>query len=149
MKIEIIDDNAELTRHIDKSLTKKWHRVTVYNNRDDFVHNSDFSADLFLMDINLWDGNWLDLVEHIRVVEKVEVPIIIISGQTKVGTKNESLVIGADDFIEKPFTMQELDSRIHNIFSHIDARDSKNCWCESKPLFSCLSDDEKIKIFEK
>jgi len=54
MFIEIVDDNIQLTRHLKKSFVRQWYWVKVYNSRDDFVHNSNFSADLFLMDINLW-----------------------------------------------------------------------------------------------
>ncbi len=149
MYIEIVDDNTELTRHLKKSFIRQWHWVSVYNNREDFIHTSHFDADLFLMDINLWDGNWLDLIEHMRVWKHVTAPVIVISWQTKTGTKKDSFVIGADDFLEKPFTIDELKTRIEDIFSHIQSRTWIECGCIKKPLYSCLSQEEKMKIFTK
>jgi len=105
--------------------------------------------DSFLIDINLWDWNWLDLIEHLRVVEQIDSPIIVISGQTITGTKKDSFIIWADDFLEKPFTFNDLEERIENILSHITSRTKIECGCEEKPLFSCLSHNEKIKIFKK
>ena len=75
MYIEIIDDNTQLANYVRKSFEKKWDTVGVYNSRHSFLHESKFDADLFLMDINLWDGNWLDMVEHLRSIEKISVPI--------------------------------------------------------------------------
>lgn len=149
MYIEIIDDNKELTRHLKKSFIKKWFWVQVFNSRNDFLKTSDFKADFFLMDINLWDWNWLDLIEHLRIVRHVDSPVIVMSGQTITGTKKDSFVIWADDFLEKPFTFSDLEERIENILSHVTSRTKIECGCEEKPLFSCLSHNEKIKIFNK
>lgn len=147
MNIEIIDDNEQLAISMEKSFKKKSHNTRVFNSRDAFLHTSRFDADLYIMDINLGDGNWLDLIEHLRVVEKVTNPIIIISWQTRSWTKDEGFAVWADDFIEKPFSMTNLYERIDSIFSHITTRSWDDCWCEKKPLYSCLSEKEKAKLF--
>lgn len=149
MYIEIIDDNEQLALHIQKSCRKRWDTTKVYNSRDQFLHGSDFKADLFIMDINLWDGNWLDLIEHLRLIEKVTTPIIIISWQTISRIKEEWFAVWADDFIEKPFSISDLYERIDTIFSHISMRSSSECWCSEKKLYSCLSENEQKKLFWK
>jgi len=149
MYVEIIDDNEQLAGHILKSFIRKWYKAKVYWSRDDFIHNSDFKADLFIMDINLWDGNGLDLIEHLRVVEKVVNPIIIISGQTESRVKEEGFTLWADDFVEKPFSMTELYERIDTIFSHIATQKWDTCDCTEKKLYSCLSEEERRKLFKK
>lgn len=101
------------------------------------------------MDINLWDWNGLDLIENMRLIKKIDTPIIVVSGQTKTWTKKESFCIWADDYLEKPFTFNELEERIQNIFQHLNSKTKIECGCSEKPLFSCLSDIEKIKIFQK
>jgi len=150
MYIEIVDDNEQLTRHLKKWCERKWDTAKIYNSRDEFLHNSNFKADIFIMDINLWDGNGLDLIEHLRVVEKVSSPIIILSWQTEAKIKEEGFTLWADDFIEKPFSMTDLYERIETIFSHISARAWQDgYWCEEKILYSCLSEEEKAKLFRK
>jgi DNA-binding response OmpR family regulator len=149
MYIEIIDDNKELTRHLKKSFIKKWYGAQVYNSREEFLKLSDFTADIFLMDINLWDWNWLDLIEHLRLTRKINAPVIVMSGQTKTGTKTDSFVIWADDFLEKPFTFNDIEERINDIQLHITSRTKIECGCHEKPLFSCLSGKEKLKMFKR
>lgn len=148
MYIEIVDDNEKLSSQIQKWFRKRWDSATVYNSRDSFVHGSKFDADLYIMDINLWDGNGLDMIEHMRVVENVSNPIIIISGETRSRVMQEWYTLWADDFIEKPFSMSDLFERIETITSHISARKSISCWCQDKPLYSCLSEQEKNKLFK-
>jgi len=149
MYIEIIDDNKQLTRNLRKSFVKKWYGVGIYNSREEFLQLSDFSADIFLMDINLWDGNWLDLIEYLRITKKVNAPVIVMSWQTKTGTKKDSFIIWADDFLEKPFVFRDIEERITDMQLHITSRVKIECGCSDKPLFSCLSEDEKIKMFQK
>ncbi len=150
MHIEIIDDNIQLSGHIKKSFEKKWNTVNTYSSRDEFLHNSKFTnTDLYIMDINLWDGNGLDLIEHLRVVEKLITPIIIISGQTSEETKLEWFELWADDFLEKPFSVQELYARIESIFHRIDIAKAKLAEEEKSKINICFSEEEKSKMFSK
>lgn len=144
MDIEIIDDNIQLSKQMGKSFTKKWHHVTIYNSRDDFLSHSQFSPDVFIMDIQLWDGNWLDLIEHLRKIEKIETPIILVSGETETKTKVEWFNVWADDFLEKPFSVQELHARVENICKR--NTNKKQTQISSNTHIS-LSEKEKNKIF--
>lgn len=142
MYVEIIDDNTQLANYVRKSFEKRWSTVEVYNSRDSFLHESKFNADLFLMDINLWDWNWLDMIEHLRVLEKVTAPIIIVSGQSSSNVRREWLQLGANGFIEKPFSAWELHEEIDTILALVKE------W-KHKTINSCLSDKEKSKLFKK
>lgn len=149
MYVEIIDDNTQLSNYVRKSFEKFWNTVGLYNSRDDFLHTSDFNADLYIMDINLWDGNGLDLIEHMRVLEKVTNPIIIVSGQSDPKIRREWLKIWADGFIEKPFTASELHEKIDDILHHIESVKKGTCEETNSHICSCLSQKEKSKVFQK
>jgi DNA-binding response OmpR family regulator len=69
--------------------------------------------DLFLIDLNLPDGNGLSIVREIRV--ESEVGIIIVSGKTSEIDRVVGLEIGADDYITKPFSPRELLARVQSV----------------------------------
>lgn len=69
--------------------------------------------DIVLIDLNLPDGNGLDVLKRIR--EFSEVPVIVLSVKDKETDKIELLEAGADDYLTKPFGMGELLARIRVI----------------------------------
>jgi DNA-binding response OmpR family regulator len=69
--------------------------------------------DLFLIDLNLPDGNGLTLAKEIRA--ESDVGIIIVSGKTSEIDRVVGLEIGADDYITKPFSPRELLARVQSV----------------------------------
>jgi DNA-binding response OmpR family regulator len=72
-----------------------------------------FMPDIVLLDLMLPDMDGSDLCIKLR--EQSDIPIIIISMKTKVTEKIHALMAGADDFLSKPFSMQELKARIQTV----------------------------------
>jgi DNA-binding response OmpR family regulator len=72
-----------------------------------------FMPDVILLDLLLPDADGADLCLSLR--EQTQVPIIVVSMKTNVNEKIHVLTAGADDFLSKPFSMQELKARIHTI----------------------------------
>lgn len=68
------------------------------------------SNDLFLVDLNLPDIDGIDLCRRLRSV--TDAPIIVLSARSGVGDKVACLEIGADDYVTKPFELDELLARI-------------------------------------
>jgi DNA-binding response OmpR family regulator len=69
-----------------------------------------FIPDVILLDLVLPDMDGGDLCGMLR--EQTNAPIIVVSMKTKVTDRIEALAAGADDFLSKPFSMQELRARI-------------------------------------
>lgn len=69
-----------------------------------------FMPDTILLDLQLPDADGLQLCAVLR--EQTDVPIIIISMNTRVRERIQALTVGADDYLCKPFSMQELKARI-------------------------------------
>jgi DNA-binding response OmpR family regulator len=72
---------------------------------------ADHNPHVILIDIMLPDSNGIILCQEFRANSKS--PIIMISGEKEVSTKIKSLASGADDYICKPFSLKELEARIH------------------------------------
>lgn len=75
-------------------------------------------ADLILLDLDLPDMNGLDILKHVRQTSFV--PIIVISGVSSQKEKVAALEFGADDFLEKPFSPDELLARTKAILRRVD-----------------------------
>ena len=67
--------------------------------------------DVILLDINLPDGNGLELCQEIRKTND-QVPILMVTAQTDESTAVQGLQDGADDYIRKPYGVQELAARM-------------------------------------
>lgn len=110
-KILIVDDEYQITRVLKRSLQA--HRYDVRTASDgesalELFH--DFHPDLIITDLQMPAMNGIELCREIRKVS--EIPIIILSVKGEEKTKVSALDAGADDYITKPFGMDELLARV-------------------------------------
>ncbi len=110
-KILVVDDEYQITRVLKRSLLA--HRYDVRTASDgeaalDLFH--DFHPDLIITDLQMPEMNGIELCRELRKVS--EVPIIVLSVKGEEKTKVEALDAGADDYITKPFGMDELLARV-------------------------------------
>ncbi len=73
--------------------------------------------DVILLDLGLPDGDGLNLIRTVR--KWSQVPIIVVSARMQQGDKVKALDMGADDYITKPFGIQELLARIRTAIRHL------------------------------
>ncbi|MEA5153723.1 response regulator transcription factor [Raineyella sp.] len=111
MKILIADDDTQLLRALRITLKVKGYRIiTAANGAQAIEAAIDQRPDIILLDLGMPE---LDGVEVIRAVRGwSEAPILVISGRTGAADKVEALDVGADDYVTKPFSIDELLARI-------------------------------------
>ncbi|MCF7924970.1 MAG: response regulator transcription factor [Candidatus Izimaplasma sp.] len=110
-KILIIEDDIGIERLVRLSLQD--HKFDVKSTTlglEGLEYIKDNTYDLILLDLGLPDIDGVILIDKIREVS--EIPIIIISARFKEDEKVEALEKGADDFLTKPFGVNELIARI-------------------------------------
>jgi two-component system OmpR family response regulator len=114
LNILAVDDEADILDLINISLSADDHVVTTAGSvaaAQDLVQRNLY--DLYILDLSLGDGSGLDLVETIRARD--DGWIIILSGRTDPIDRVIGLEIGADDYINKPFHIRELRSRVNAV----------------------------------
>lgn len=109
--ILIIEDDKGIVKMVSIALEQNKYQVTkTYLGKEGLNLVSNGSFDLILLDLGLPDIDGLEVLRRIR--ETSNVPVIIISARFKEDEKVEALEFGADDFLTKPFGVNELLARI-------------------------------------
>ncbi|MEK4427230.1 response regulator transcription factor [Solibacillus sp. FSL K6-1523] len=106
-QILLVEDDYEIARIIKDTLTKEgYHVILATTGLHDFKQNG---FDLVLVDWMMPEMDGLTLIEHIRL--ESDVPIIMISARNTDTDKVQGLQ-GADDYLAKPFSLEELKARV-------------------------------------
>jgi two-component system KDP operon response regulator KdpE len=110
-RILVVDDEPQLTRVLRTGLTPRGFDVrAAADGLAGFEMFSDWHPDLIITDLAMPNMDGLELCRRVRAISQV--PIIILSAKGEEKTKVEALDIGADDFVTKPFGIDELLARV-------------------------------------
>jgi len=110
-RILVVDDEAQLTRVLRTGLTSHGYNVrTAADGLSAFETFSDWNPNLVITDLAMPNMNGLELCRRLRAISQV--PIIVLSAKGEEKTKIEALDDGADDFVTKPFGIDELLARV-------------------------------------
>jgi two-component system KDP operon response regulator KdpE len=110
-RILIVDDEPQITRVLRRSLMSHGYDVHVATDGDSALQTfGDWTPDLVVTDLAMPDMNGLQLCRRLRAITAT--PIIVLSVRGEERTKVEALDAGADDYVTKPFGMDELLARI-------------------------------------
>lgn len=109
-KVLLVEDDQSIADMISIYLSEE--NYTVYCAADGKQGKELFSRhepDVVILDLMLPDTNGIELCKHFRTVSNV--PIMIVSAKSEVSERVNALMIGADDYLCKPFSMRELAAR--------------------------------------
>jgi len=124
-RILVVDDEPQLTRVLRRSLTTQGYDVRIAGDGDFALQTfHDWPAALVITDLAMPNMGGLELCRRLRKISAV--PIIVLSVRGEEGAKVEALDAGADDYITKPFGMEELLARIRATLRRAPAADSSS-----------------------
>ena len=131
--ILVVDDNREIVYSISELLKYEGYQVVkAYDGMEALEALEREKIDLILLDVMMPRLNGLSALMKLR--EKSRIPVIILSAKTEESDKVSGLVLGADDYVEKPYQPAELTARIKAHLRRYHA------WGESKPK----ADEDRI-----
>ncbi|WP_457605283.1 response regulator transcription factor [Nitratifractor sp.] len=110
IKILMIEDDTEFAELLSEYLAQLGMEVTNYEDPFLGVSAGVNNYDLLLLDLTLPGMDGLEVCEE--VVRKYDIPVIISSARSDIQDKVESLRLGADDYLPKPYDPKELHARI-------------------------------------
>ncbi|MGO4948599.1 response regulator transcription factor [Paenibacillus sp. DRB1-1] len=117
--ILVVDDDEEIVKLITKSLRyEQFAIISACSGKEALSALEENNIDFIVLDIVMPDMDGLDVCRSIRI--SYNVPILFLSARDKDIDKIVGLEIGADDYMTKPFSIQELVSRIKAHFRKVD-----------------------------
>lgn len=112
MKLLLVEDEPLLMEEMDAYFTEQGYRCEkAINFRQGEEKIALYEYDVVILDISLPGGNGLRLLEQLKKLKK-DAGVLIVSARNSLTDKITGLGIGADDYITKPFHLEELNARI-------------------------------------
>ena len=123
MRILIVEDDDRIADFLNRALQTEGHqctRLSTGNEAVTVVQNGDF--DFILLDLMLPGISGLDVCQELRI-RKINVPIIMLTAIDSVDDVIQGLRMGADDYMTKPFDIDELFARIDTVCRRLRSTD--------------------------
>ena len=115
MRLLIVEDEKKLCDTIAKTLYQAGYEVdTCYDGDEALDYILAENYDLIVLDLNLPGTDGMDILKELRK-ENEETKVLILSARSQIVDKVEGLDAGANDYMEKPFHLQELEARIRSL----------------------------------
>lgn len=109
--ILVVEDDAPVRNLITTTLKAHDYKfITAQNGNNAIMEASSHNPDIVLLDLGLPDIDGVEVIERIRTWS--DMPIIVISARSEDKDKIDALDAGADDYLTKPFSVEELLARL-------------------------------------
>jgi DNA-binding response OmpR family regulator len=123
----VVDDDEEMSRAVGLMLKLLDCDVTTFHNVRAAAQNivADKKPDLIVLDLNMPEVSGLDMIEFLRRrPDTKELPIVMLSSEATDVIVDKALALGADSYVMKPVTMEELEKAMATAFyKHLELRE--------------------------
>ena len=140
-KILLVDDDIEICRYI-KSELSDWYRFVICNNGKEALKqllSADF--DLVVSDVVMPEMDGITLLKNIKGNANIShVPVIMLTSKSEISDRLEGIKLGADAYLAKPFSLEELHLMIDNLIDNVRRLKGK--------FSGALKQDDKVEKIE-
>ncbi|MEP7109078.1 MAG: response regulator [Ferruginibacter sp.] len=122
MKILIAEDESIMLKTMELKLKRDGHQVLTANNgRDAIQLITDNEIDLVITDIMMPYTSGLEILGFVKKLSGKKIPVIVLSAMGQENVVIEAFSLGADDYITKPFSPNELSLRVMRFAAKVAA----------------------------
>ena len=140
-KILLVDDDIEICRYL-KSELSDWYRFVICNNGKEALKqllSGDF--DLVVSDVVMPEMDGITLLRNIKGNANIShVPVIMLTSKSEISDRLEGIKLGADAYLAKPFSLEELHLTIDNLIDNVRRLKGK--------FTGALKQDDKVEKIE-
>ena len=112
MKLLLVEDSIQLNKALTTVLKRNLYIVdSAFDGEEALLYIDQYKYDVIILDIMLPKINGLDVLKRVRT-NKIDTPIIMLTAKSTTEDKIHGLDLGADDYLPKPFVVEELLARI-------------------------------------
>lgn len=113
MKLLLVEDDPKIAMLLKKGLEEEYFCIDHSDNGEDALYLAQTNAyDVIILDLMIRGAQGEDVCQNLRAT-KITTPIIVLSAKSSIADKVSLLHMGADDYLTKPFSFDELLARIH------------------------------------
>ncbi len=120
-RVLIVDDDANIVAGLEALLADEWDVRTAGTAREARSVFADFSPDVVLLDMNLPDGNGVDVLHDLKMYSEA-VSVIMMSGVGTIDSVVDSMKLGAETFLQKPFDYSMLSLTLEQVSRMLSTR---------------------------
>jgi len=114
IRLLIVEDNVKLSGNIVEYLSQEFEIIQAFNGEDAIDYLDSEECDLVVLDLMLPKVNGMTVLKHITK-KTLNTGVIILTAKEELDDKLKAFKIGANDYLTKPFFMEELKARIYII----------------------------------
>ena len=111
MNVLLVEDEDRIASFVERGLATRGFDIRRVARADDVVPAVDDTTDVIVLDLGLPDGDGLDVLSDLRERGST-VPVLILSARVEVEDRVAGLDHGAEDYVPKPFSIEELAARL-------------------------------------
>lgn len=140
MRVLLVEDDQNTARVVEMALNAEGFNVYVTDMGEEGLDLGKlYDYDAIVLDLNLPDMNGFDVLRKLRAA-KIATPVLILTGQLAIDSKEKGFKTGADDYLTKPFDLGELSARVRSLLR----RPSQAPSAELKVRDLCLNTEKKL-----
>ncbi|TDE11274.1 hybrid sensor histidine kinase/response regulator transcription factor [Dyadobacter psychrotolerans] len=116
VSVLLVEDNAELAEFIADSLPETYFTTKAINGADGIEKALSFMPDLIISDVLMPVMDGFEFCSRLKKDDRTNhIPIVLLTAKVSFDDRIEGLTLGADDYLTKPFHIQELQLRVNNL----------------------------------
>lgn len=114
-RVLVVDDEDNIVYLLDSALRHfGFDTDTAYNGRDAIEKTRTFKPDAIVLDVMLPDLDGFEIAKRLRT-DRVNTPIVFLTARDSTEDKIRGLTLGGDDYVTKPFSLEEVVARLQNL----------------------------------
>ena len=125
IKVLLVEDNTKISENISLYLKDSFEIQAVFSGEDAILYFDAYSYDLVILDLMLPGIGGLEVLRHIEK-KKQHTGVLILTAKEDLGDKLTAFELGAEDYLVKPFFMEELKARMRVILKRMGKIADKN-----------------------
>ena len=126
IKVLVVDDEPSIRDLLSRQLRFAGFSVAAVGNGNDAVAAAEKSSpDIILLDVMLPDMNGFSVTKAIRA-KGIEIPVLFLSARDEEADRVTGLTVGGDDYVTKPFGLDEVVARIHAILRRTKSKEAES-----------------------
>ncbi|MFR5264838.1 response regulator transcription factor [Clostridium sp.] len=125
IKVLLVEDNVKIVENIEEYFKGELYISSVYDGKDAIAYLDSCDYDIVILDLMLPEVNGMSVLRHISN-KNINVGVIVLTAKEELGDKLKAFDLGANDYLTKPFYMEELKARINAILKSMGKIKSSN-----------------------